>query len=256
MEELVSVIIPLYNSERLIEKTLDSVLSQTYKNIEVLIVDDCSTDKSYDIVSRIAKNDKRVILLQNKVNSGAAVARNYGLKKSKGRYIAYIDADDLWNSDKLEKQIKFMNENNIGFSCCAYNIINESGVDQKKEIFMPNIVTYKKFLKNTILQTVGIIVDTNIVDRSLLVMPLVRRGQDAATWAKILKNGHSCYGQHEVLASYRKVKNSLSSNKFKAVKRTWHWYIKIEKLNVFYAIYCFMGYAINAILKRIYIRKK
>ena len=256
MKELISVIIPLYNSEHLIKETLASVLSQTYQNIEVLVVDDCSTDSSYAIVEELAKKDNRIKLFKNEVNSGAAVSRNVGLKNSTGRYIAYVDADDLWKEDKLEKQIKFLKENKIGFSCCGYNVINENGVDQNKEIFMPNKVTYKKFLRNTILQTVGIIVDTNIVDKSLLVMPLVRRGQDAATWAQILKKGHICYGQHEVLASYRKVKNSLSSNKFKAVKRTWHWYRKIEKLNIFYASYCFIGYALNAAKKRLYIRKK
>ena len=256
MQELVSVIIPLYNSGHLIKNTINSVLSQTYENIEILVVDDCSTDDSYKIVEEMSKEDSRIKLFQNPENSGAAVSRNRGLSESSGRYIAYIDADDLWDKEKLEKQIKFLNDNKIGFSCCSYRVINEEGIDQNKKIIMPKATTYKKLLKNTILLTVGIIVDTSIVNKDLLVMPLVRRGQDTATWAQVLKAGFICYGQSDVLASYRKVKHSLSSNKLKAVKRTWYWYRKIEKLNPIYAAYCFVGYAFNAVKKRIYIRKK
>ena len=254
-ETLISIITPVYKCENLISETIECVLKQTYTNWEMILVDDCSPDNSAKIIKKYAKKDKRIIYIKLKTNSGAAVARNEALKNSKGRFIAYLDADDLWKSEKLEKQVNFMLTNNYAFTCTDYEKIDETGKSLNKVIKIPNKVTYNLFLRNTIIQTVGVMVDTKITGKELLVMPNIRRRQDAATWCQLLKVGYDCYEVPENLSYYRVVKNSLSSNKFKAIKMNWYWYRKIEKLSLLKTCYCFIGYAFNAVKKRIYIRK-
>ena len=255
MGELVSIITPVYNCEKLIKETIKSVQKQTYENWEMILVDDCSTDKSEEIINDFAQNDNRIKYFKLKENSGAAIARNYALEKSNGRFIAYLDADDLWRENKLEVQIKFMLDNKLAFSCTDYEKIDENGNSLNKIVRIPRKVNYNLFLRNTIIQTVGVIVDSQITGKELLVMPNIRRRQDAATWCQLLKSGYDCYEVPENLSYYRVVTNSLSSNKFKAVKGTWYLYRNIEKLSLPKACFCFIGYAFNAIKKRIYIKK-
>ena len=218
----------------------------------MLLVDDGSTDKSIQIIKDYSKKDNRIKYFKTKKNSGAAIARNIALENSSGRFIAYLDADDLWKKEKLEKQIKFMLNNNYAFTCTNYEKIDENGEFLKK-INLPEIINYNLFLKNTIIQTVGVIVDTKLTGKDILTMPDFKRRQDAITWSKLLKKGFDCFAVPEYLSYYRVVNNSLSSNKFKAIKMNWYWYRKIEKLSVLKACYCFVNYAINAIKKRIYL---
>ena len=255
-EELVSIITPVYNCEKLISSTIKSVQNQTYKNLEMLLIDDCSTDNSAKIIKEYSKKDSRIKYLKLKENSGAALARNKALEISNGRFIAYLDSDDLWKPEKLEKQVAFMLKNNYAFTCTDYEKITEDGKSLNKIIKIPKKVTYDLFLRNTIIQTVGVMVDTNMTGKELIVMPNIRRRQDAATWCQLLKNGYDCYECPENLSYYRVVTNSLSSNKFKAIKMNWYWYRKIEKLPLWKACYCFIGYAFNAVKKRIYFRKR
>lgn len=252
--DLVSIITPVYNCEKFISETIECVLCQSYKNFEMILVDDCSLDNSAKIIKKYAKKDKRIRYVKLDDNSGAAIARNKALEESKGRFIAYLDADDKWNKDKLEKQVKFMLENNYAFTCTDYEKIDENG-NSLKIIKIPKKVDYNLFLRNTIIQTVGVMVDTFVTGKDLLMMPNIRRRQDAATWCQLLKAGYDCYDVPEVLSYYRVVSNSLSSNKFKAIKMNWYWYRKIEKLSLFKTFYCFIGYAFNAVKKRIYVKK-
>lgn len=251
----VSIITPIYNCEKFLPKTIECVINQTYTDWEMLLVDDCSPDNSAKIIKKYAKDDNRIKYFKLDKNSGATIARNKALEESKGRFIAYLDADDLWKSEKLEKQVEFMLKNNYPFTCTDYEKIDESGKSLNKIVKIPKKVNYNLFLRNTIIQTVGVMVDTKLTGKELLKMPNIRRRQDAATWCQLLKNGFDCYEVPENLSYYRVVKNSLSSNKFKAVKTNWYWYRKIEKLPLWKACYCFIGYAFNAVKKRIYIRK-
>lgn len=254
-EELVSIITPVYNCAKLLPKTIESVISQTYKNWEMILVDDCTPDNSAEIIKNYMKDEPRIKYFKLDNNSGAAVARNKALELSKGRFIAYLDADDLWKPEKLEKQVDFMIKNDYAFTCTDYEKINEDGDPLNKIVKIPKEVNYNLFLRNTIIQTVGVMVDTNKTGKKLLVMPNIRRRQDAATWCQLLKNGFNCYECPENLSYYRVVSNSLSSNKFKAIKMNWYWYRKIEKLPLWKTIYCFIGYAFNAVKKRIYLKK-
>ena len=252
VKEKVSIITPVYNSEKFLIDTIESVINQTYSNWELLLVDDCSTDKSIQIIKDYARKDNRIKYFSTKENSGAAIARNIALENSSGRFIAYLDADDLWKKEKLEKQIEFMINNNYAFTCTDYEKINEKG-DFLKKVNLPEVINYEMFLRNTIIQTVGVMVDTKLTGKDILNMLDYRRRQDAITWSKLLKKGFECYEVPEYLSYYRVVNNSLSSNKLKAIKMNWYWYRKIEKLSIPKACYCFVGYAINAIKKRIYL---
>lgn len=251
--DLVSIITPAYNNLEFIKQTIESVQKQTYKNWEMIIVDDCSTDDTQGLVKKISQKDDRIKYIKLKNNSGAAIARNRALSESKGRFIAYLDADDLWKKNKIQSQIDFMLAHDYAFVCSDYEKID---INNKvlKQVKIPKEVDYKKFLRNTIIQTVGVMIDSRKTGKELLKMPNIRRRQDAATWCKLLKAGFNCYGVPEFLSCYRVVPNSLSSNKFKAIKGTWYLYRKIEKLSFMYALFCFFGYAINAIKKRIYIK--
>ena len=254
MNKGISIIIPCYNSEKYIQQTIQSVQNQTYKNWEMIIVDDCSTDRTCEIVKKISMMDSRIKLICQKENLGAAKARNLSTMKATGRFIAYLDADDIWLPEKLEKQVAFMEQNKIGFSCASYEVIDDDNNRLNKEVHMLPKVDYVGFLTNNLLQTVGIMVDTTIVDKNNLIMPDIRRRQDAATWLQILKAGHECYGMDEVLAQYRRANNSLSSNKFKAVKGIWFLYRDIEHLSLPFSCYCFVRYAFLAVWKRIYLK--
>lgn len=255
MQDKVSIITPSWNSEKYIQETIRSVQAQTYQNWEMIIVDDCSTDRTVELVKEIAKTDPRVKILQQDKNSGAGAARTRSMRNATGRYIAYLDADDIWKPEKLEKQVRFMTEKDCGFSCTSYEVINDAGEPLNKYVHMLPKVDYVGFLTNNLLQTVGIMVDTNKVSKDYLVMPNIRRRQDAATWLQVLKAGFECYGLDEILAEYRRAQGSLSSNKFKAVKGIWSLYRDIEHLSLPFSCYCFIRYAFLAVWKRIYINK-
>lgn len=256
MQDKVTVVTPSWNSEKYIQETIKSVQAQTYQNWEMIIVDDCSTDKTIEIIESIAKVDPRVQVLRQDKNSGAGAARTRSMQNATGRFIAYLDADDIWKPDKLEKQVQFMKEKNCGFSCTSYEVINDAGEPLCKYVRMLPKVDYVGFLTNNLLQTVGIMVDTDKVDKKYLVMPDIRRRQDAATWLQVLKAGYDCYGLDEILAEYRRTVGSLSSNKFKAIKGIWKLYRDIEHLSFLFSSYCFIRYAFLAVWKRIYLNKK
>jgi len=252
-EPKISVITPTFNSGRYIAQTIQSVLNQTHTNWEMNIVDDGSTDDTCALVEQFAEKDRRIKLSRLERNLGAAHARNTGLQMSCGRFIAYLDADDLWYTTKLARQVEFMLENQCGFSCVSYEVIDDGGISCNKHIRMRKRLDYRGFLVNNLIQTVGVMVDLNQVSKHLLVMPNIRRRQDAATWLQVLKNGNDCFGMEEVLAKYRRTAGSLSSDTSKSVRGVWHLYRKLERLPLAFACYCFARYAILAVWKRVYL---
>ena len=254
MNNKVSIVTPSFNSKKYIAETIQSIQKQTYQDWEMIIVDDCSEDDTCKIVERFTATDPRIKLFHQEKNAGAGAARTRSMLFATGRFIAYLDADDIWFPTKLEKQVYFMQEKGIGFSCVSYEVIDDCGNKLNKEVHMMPKVDYVGFLTNNLLQTVGIMVDTSLVDKKYLRMPNIRRRQDAATWLQVLKAGYECYGIEEVLAQYRRAQNSLSSNKFKAIKGIWTLYREIEHLSLPFSCYCFVRYAVLAVWKRIYIK--
>lgn len=250
-KNLISIVVPVYNAEKFLTDTINTVLSQTYENWELIFIDDKSTDRSKEIIREFSDKNKKIKLIENKENSGAAVSRNIGIKEAKGEYIAFLDADDLWKQEKLEKQLKFMKERNCAFSFTGYEFANEDGVGNDRKVKIPEKINYRQALKNTTIWTSTVLINIESLGKELVKMPNVRRGQDTATWWKILKTGIDAYGINEVLAYYRRTNESLSANKLKALKRTWNLYRKVEKLNVFYSFHNFCWYCFNAIRRRI-----
>jgi len=252
-EFLVSIIMPTYNSEKYISESIESVISQTYKNWELIIVDDNSNDNTEKIVKSYTDKYKNIKYLKLKENKGAAVARNKAISLSKGRFIAFLDSDDLWIDNKLDMQVSFMINNNIAFSFTDYELIDDYGKSLNKIIRMPNKLSYEEYLRNTIIQTVTVMIDRNYIND--VSMPLIRRRQDFACWLGILKNGIIAISIQQTLAKYRRTRNSLSSNKIKAIKGTIYVFREVEKLSLMKTIFVFWGYAINACKKRIYFEK-
>jgi teichuronic acid biosynthesis glycosyltransferase TuaG len=254
MLPLVSIITPAYNSARHILDTIRSVREQTYPHWEMLIaVDEASTDNTCELVTEV--DDPRIKIIragEKGKRSGVPAARNIALQHVSGRFIAFLDADDLWFPTKLEKQVTFMLENHYGFSCTSYEVIDDSGNPLGKSVYMRKKFDYKGYLTHNLIQVVGAMVDLDLVPKSYLAAPLLRRAEDAATWMQILKSGHCCYGISEVLAQYRRTRGALSENKFQSAKGVWHLYRKIEKLPFFFACYCFVRYAALAVWKRSY----
>lgn len=246
---MVSIITPCHNGSKYISDTINSVLNQTYKSWELIIVDDCSTDDSLSVINSFACCNRNIVVVPLFENVGAAEARNKALRQAKGEFIAFLDSDDVWEPTKLERQLSFMLSNNYAFTFSSYNIMNEDGCLKNKIIQVPTKITYTEYLKNTIIGCLTVIVDKEKV--GYFEMPVIRSSHDMALWLLILKRGFTAYGLNEVLASYRIVGNSNSARKGKAALDVWRVYRVFEKLSFVYSLYCFSFYAFNAFKKRL-----
>ena len=247
IEGLVSVVIPMYNSSNYITPTIISALSQTYKNIEVLVIDDCSKDNSIEVVNNLAKTDPRLRCVPQEKNQGAAVARNRGIKEAKGQYIAFLDSDDLWAKDKIEKQIGLMKTKNVAFVYCAYDSVDENGIIVKGKVRIKERVHYKDLLTKTYICTPAAIYDRNVIGD--VEMPLRRTGQDYAFWMVLLKQTDA-YGIDEALVHVRRRQGSLSKNKFQNLKDIWEVQTINEKISKIAASWHLLKYAIFTLKKR------
>lgn len=249
IDELISIVIPVYNSEKYIKETIECILNQTYKNWEIIFVDDGSKDSSVDIIREY--RDERMHLYQNGKNRGPAFTRNQGIKKAQGRYLAYMDADDLCDADKLEKQIRFMKKTGCAFCFTGYEFAGEDGKRNGKIVRIPEKMEYKDALKKTTISTITVMFDRKQIPDEVLYMPLDARGEDTATWWKILRHGYTAYGIDEPLSVYRRYGGSRSSNKLDAVYGTWKMYRRNEKLGILRSSYYFCCYILNAVKRRI-----
>ena len=253
MGELVSIIVPVYCAAPYIAETIKMVRGQTYHHWELILVDDASSDNSMQIIQEIMDKevaDKRLHLIRKDRNEGAAKARNTGIAEAQGRYIAFLDADDIWHPDKLEKEIAFMEEKHAGFAFTAYEFGDENARGTGKIVKVPEQLTYRQALSRTVIFTTTVMFDTTVIPKELIWMPTVE-SEDTATWWKILRAGYTAYGYQESLAIYRRPAKSLSSNKFVAMKRIWHLYRREEKLSLLSSAIRFCLWAVRATLRRI-----
>ncbi len=248
-DKLVSIITPVFNSEGFIHQTIESIQCQTYTNWELILIDDCSIDNSISIIKKYSENDSRIRYFINETNSGAAISRNIGLNKSAGRFIAFIDSDDIWACKKLETQVNFMITHNYSISFTSYDLIDYKGAPLNKIINSVKEIDYNGYLKNTIIG-----MSTSMIDRSrieLFEFLNIRTRQDTYLWITLLKRGLKAYGINSVLVSYRVRNDSISSNKLKAAKQVWFLYYDLEKLGFIRSIFYFLFYVYNAFKKRI-----
>ena len=246
--ELVSIVIPVYNAECYISDTNENILQQTYKNYEIILVDDKSTDNSLEIIRKYTCDN--IVVIELSENKGPAIARNIGVKAAKGRYICFQDADDLWNKQKLEKQIKFMKENDCAFSYTAFQYANEFGEKKNRILRVPFILTYKQALKYCRILTISTMFDLRKITKEEIEMPNIKC-EDMATWWKILRKGYIAYGLNESLVYYRRTANTLTSNKLVSSINRWKLYRKYENLSVLKSLYYFLHYSCQGILKRL-----
>ena len=247
MGDLVSIITPMFNAKKYISDTIDSVLSQTYNNWEMIIVDDCSTDGCNEIVLEYCNKDNRIKYIKNENNCGVAESRNKAIKYANGKYIALLDSDDIWKSQKIEKQVTFMQDGDKEFSFCACEIIDSDGNAISKVRRAVSRVDYKELLKGNTIPCLTVMIDMSRIKK--IEMPNIPH-EDYVTWLNILRSGVVAYGLDEILASYRESNNSVSANKLKAMKWTWNIYRHELDLSFTSSIYYFANYIFNAYKKR------
>ena len=246
-EELCSVIMPAYNCEKYIAEAIESVIKQTYKNWELIIVNDASTDDTEKIIKSYQEKDKRIKLISLTENQGVANARNTALKNVTGRYIAFLDSDDYWEKEKLQEQITYMNNRKIAFSYHDYKLLNTVN-NKEKLIKVPLKLNYNELLKgNTTGSCLTVCIDRKIVDK--IYFP-DEKHEDYICWLNTLKN--YCiegYGLNKTLGTYRIGKKSISSNKLQSAVWNWHVYRKSQNISVLKTIYYMCFYIVNGLKK-------
>ena len=246
VSELVSIITPAYRVESIIDHTIASVVGQTYSNWEMLIADDCSPDNTAAVVAAAAAKDSRIRLLKCAKNGGPAAARNLALGAAKGRWIAFLDSDDLWLPTKLEETLEYAQSRQSALTFTGYRRISHDGDKVGEFKSVPETVSYSQLLGNTAIATSTVMIDR--MQTGDLTMKLVYY-DDFACWLEILKKGHVAHGLNKDLMRYRVVKNSVSRNKWKSAKEVWKSYRNIERRNIWKSIWYFASYSWNAYFK-------
>lgn len=250
-DDCISIVVPVYNAGEYIEDTIHMVQQQTYENFELILVDDASTDDSAKLIEqRMQAGDDRIKLIKNATNAGAAAARNAGINAATGRYLAFLDADDIWHKDKLEKELAYLKEKNAAFVFTAYEFGDENASPTGKIVHVPPTLTFKEALSRTIIFTTTVLINMEKLPKKKVYMPQIE-SEDTATWWTILKGGVTAYGLNEVLAVYRRPAKSLSSNKIMAIKRIWGLYRKIAGLSRAQSLYYMIGWAFRATVRRL-----
>lgn len=226
MNDLVSIIMPSYNTGRFIKETIESVLDQSCPAWELIIVDDCSTDNTDEVVNQYLV-DERIRYIKNDTNSGAAVSRNRALREAKGKWIAFLDSDDLWEADKLQKQILFMKDNDYHFSYTNYVEIDEESKVNGKSVTGPKRISKHGMYNYCWMGCLTVMYDADAV--GLIQIPDIKKNNDYAMWLKVCKKAN-CYLLDETLARYRKRSGSISNHGYmKLIK--WHYKLYREAEN-------------------------
>lgn len=239
---------PVYNAEKYIRQAIESVKNQTYQNWELIIVDDCSNDHSLDIVKAYEKMDSRIRVNQLKVNSGVAIARNYGIKKANGEYIALLDSDDIWVNDKLERQVKIVGSTKANIVYCSYDFIDEKGCQIKKPFIVPQTTNFNKMLGNSVISCSTALIEAGLLKQNLFKPEFYH--EDYVLWMELLSiPGVKALGDTKILTHYRQVAGSRSNNKRNSAKERWNTYRKALGLDLLRSVIAFIQYAVNGVIK-------
>ena len=244
---LVSVIIPFYKKHQFIEKSIDSVINQLFKNIEIIIIHDDPSDKNFSLIERIKKKDKRIKIIRNTKNLGAGISRNLGIAASKGEYIAFLDADDVWYPDKLTLQIDFMRSKNIEFSHTSYEIVNENG-NILSERISPAQLEFNQLIKSCDIGLSSVILKKTIIKN--FEFPPLKTKEDYVLWLMLSKSGIKIYSLNKILMKWRKLDNSLSSNILQKLIDGFRVYNIYLKYNFILSLKCLFILSVNFIIKK------
>lgn len=244
----VSIVMPCYNCSQFIQEAIASVVAQTYSKWELIIVDDCSTDESVEIAKKNSLNDPRIKIFRQEARSGPAVARNTAIELATGRYIAFLDSDDMWLPEKLEKQLQLMENHSAVFSYTGYEKIDVSGRRSGRYVSVPEVGYYKDILAGCFIGCLTAVYDAKALGK--LYMPNIKRAQDFGLWLHILRQGHMALGLNEVLALYRERPGSISSSKVKKAYYQWRVYRDLEQLSFVESVKFFGRYGLKGIRKK------
>ena len=245
--DLVSVIIPYYNKRKFISETLDSAVNQSYKNLEIIIVYDDVNRTDIDFIRKIANKDNRIKIIENSEKMGAGTSRNIGIFQSKGKYIAFLDADDIWHLDKLKKQINFMEEYKYFISHTSYSIINENKNILGKRV-AKNFFKLSELLKSCDIGTSTVVLHKSLINHDVKFASLSTK-EDFVLWLRILKNNVSIHGLNEDLALWTKSKNSLSSSTFQKIIDGFRVYYTYMNFGFIKSVYYLIWLSINFLKK-------
>jgi len=250
IDPALTVIIPAYNCADYIEETVNSVLNQTFSDFEVIVIDDVSTDNSLQLLNQLAAADSRIRILSSATNAGQAACRNRGVREARGRYIAFLDADDVWLPRKLERQIEFMTERKLPFCFCGYGTINEHGDTIIGDLKIPERTEFYALLKSNTICASSVVYDRQSMDD--IVMPeRPRRREDLISWLATSKAlGGYLYGVSDPLCMIRRLPGSSSSNKLRALRWQWAVYREVLGFGLLRSFYYLINFAITSLAKR------
>ncbi len=243
---LISVIITYYKKRKFIKKTLKSILNQSYKNLELIFVFDDNNKEDLPFIKQQLKNFKKKKLIINKANFGVAYSRNLGIKNSTGKYLAFIDSDDLWRKNKISKQLRFMKEKMCHLSFTSYNIINEKGNILRKRMVSQD-AKYENLIKSNFIGLSTVMISRKIINH--IKFPELKTQEDFALWLSLLNKGYKLAHLKNNLVSWRKTKDSLSSNKLKKVKDAFKLFYNYQNKNLIFSIFSVIILIYNKILK-------
>lgn len=243
---LVSIIMPAFNCEKFISEAINSILFQSYDNWELIIINDNSTDRTGEIINEFAGNESRIKILNLENNSGAAIARNQGIDLANGKFIAFLDSDDIWYSNKLFNQIKFMSDNNFYFTCTAYSKINEDGELLGNTILSKSKSDYEHLLRECPGNST-VIYNAKVLGKFFI--PNIKKRNDYVMWLQVIKKAKNLYGLSEVLSSHRVRKGSLSNEKSSLVRYHWRVYRNIESLPLTKSFYLVIYWILKSVFK-------
>lgn len=246
-EPLISVIMPAYNADRYIAEAVDSVRMQTYKNWELLVLDDGSADRSCQIVQALAKEDSRIRLIKNETNMGVAHTRNRGFDLCKGSYVALLDADDLWHPTKLEKQLALLEQTEAHLAYSSYAIVDSQGQRVKGDYLVPEAVSFRELLKENVIGCSAVLLRGELLQKYRFQTDFFH--EDYVLWLQLLQDGYRAVGCGEVLLSWRFAENSRSFNKKKAAKNRWRIYRDYLHLPLYKSLWAFGHYALRSLRK-------
>lgn len=245
MTPSVSVIMPVYNGENVITDAVQSVINQTYSDFELIIVDDCSIDNTAVKVLELAQQDSRIIVIQNITNLGAAESRNKGCNCAQGKYLAFLDGDDLWMADKIDKQVAYLERNECDFSYTAFGFMDSTGKYLGKDYLVPKSIKYEELLCKNVILCSSVMMKTTAFQDHKFDNRFFH--EDLRLWLELLREGKQAGGLEEVLVLYRS--GGRSSNRLRSAQNRWLIYRKAERLSFLKSFRCFVCYAYNAIKK-------
>ncbi len=245
---LVSVIIPFYKKHLFLKKAVDSVLSQTYEDFEIIIIHDDPEDKNLEFINNIKSLDNRIIILKNSDNLGAGLSRNEGIRIAKGKYIAFLDADDVWYPNKLSNQIHFMENNNYEFSHTSYEIVNLNDQIISKRIASEKL-DYQKLIKSCDIGLSSVILKKETLKDHKF--PSLKTKEDFVLWLLLARSGIKIYALSQILMKWRKTNNSLSDNTFQKIADGFRVYKYYLNYNLLLSLKCLFILSLNYILKKI-----